>query len=91
MTTPPGVFHIWSGTVGVTFQTRTIDFEIPEESLEGEEPVSITSFGMTVIFHRVSDDYAELAGPNGRRIQIDALLRAEQAWAAHRASDGGSG
>lgn len=84
METPEGVFHIWSGTVGDTFQSRTIDLTLPRESFEDGKPHELPGYGMTVIFRRIPDEYAGLAGPDGRKHMIGTLVRAEENWAAHR-------
>jgi hypothetical protein len=84
METPPGVFHIWSGSATETFQSRQIDILPPKESFGDGVPYEIPGMEVTVIFRHIPDDFAIFAGREGRKHQINLLIAAEQAWASHR-------
>ncbi len=85
MSTPPGVFHIWTGGDTETFQSRDISLQLPKASFEDGKPYEMPQMGMTIIVRRVPDVFAGLAGPEGRKHLINDLLSAEQAWNAYRA------
>jgi hypothetical protein len=84
METPPDLFHVWSGTVGDTFQSRTIDLHLPREVFDDGKPYEVPGYGMTVIFRHIPDDFAHLAGTDGRKHMIGTLMKAEEKWKAHR-------
>ncbi|RWK29330.1 hypothetical protein [Mesorhizobium sp.] len=81
MTTPPGVFHVWSGTTGETFQTRNVKVTMTRDAFDNGKSVQMPSYSMVVIFRQVPADFAVFAGRQGIREQIRILEAAERAWA----------
>ncbi|RWP30225.1 hypothetical protein [Mesorhizobium sp.] len=83
MMTPPGVFHIWSGTTGETFQTRSIQLTVPGDAFDNGKAVEVPSYSMVVVFRQIPADFGVFAGEQGISTQINNLQAAAQAWASH--------
>ncbi|MCA0026662.1 MULTISPECIES: hypothetical protein [unclassified Mesorhizobium] len=75
----PNVFGIWGTSPSETFQTRQVVVDVPFSALDGQ-PYTIPSFDLTLIFRRISEDFAGLAGPNGLDEFIGSLQAIRDAW-----------
>ncbi|MER8786905.1 hypothetical protein NKH71_03390 [Mesorhizobium sp. M0983] len=78
---PPNVFGIWGTSASETVQTRAISVPLPASVFDGI-PFKIPSFEMILIFRRISEDYASLAGPDGFQILIGTLADVQKSWEA---------
>lgn len=76
---PPNVFGIWGTSASETIQTRAIAVPLPASVFDGK-PYTIPSFDLTLIFRRIPDDYAGLAGPDGLNLMISSLIGIQQSW-----------
>ncbi|TIN87064.1 MAG: hypothetical protein E5X94_01730 [Mesorhizobium sp.] len=75
----PNVFGIWGTSPSETFQTRRMAVDIPAAALDGI-PYTVPSFDLTLIFRRISEDFASLAGPLGLDVFIGMLQSMRDAW-----------
>lgn len=76
---PPNTFGIWGTSPTETIQMRPLRASLPATVLEGV-PHTIPEYDITVIFRRISDDFAPMAGPQGLTMLIGMLQQIQSAW-----------
>jgi hypothetical protein len=84
MTMPPHTFGIWGTSDTETFQKRQLLHTMPAADFVGGRQTTLPREEMTVVFKRISNEHAELAGPDGVNELIRRLQRAQTAWKDYR-------
>lgn len=84
-TTPPEGELIWGADTGDSWQTRTINHGMTIAEFQSGKPIFKSSEGMYLIFTRVPDEWAAIAGPEGFSILSNMLANADRAWKARDA------
>ena len=77
---PPDTFGIWGTTPSETGQERAMTIVIPGDNFDNGYPYTEPGYGLTVIFVRVPDEFANRAGPDGFRMAAEILLDADRYW-----------
>ena len=77
---PPNTFAIWGTSVSETFQRRGFKHTVAASEFVEGRPILLPRESTTVIFRRIPDESAGLAGDAGLDILIDMLHRARSAW-----------
>ncbi len=82
ITLPPGVSLVSGTSPAEVFETREFNHTIPLRSFLDGLPITLPRESMTLMFRRVTDEAAPMAGQHGLRLMIDVLEQADAAWKA---------